>query len=170
MAHTLAYLQDARTWSNPALIGNMPATCVAWLTSKGANALVSGGFFNADTETYWSNLLNTAIMTIASKYAAVVHLGMVIRPGNASTAQRIHSHLRLNAIVITGYMAIATVGTAIYVGVERSQKKQDHFMYTHNATLTGGCSFAVVQAEKTWGYLDIAENLPLRLALASLGL
>jgi hypothetical protein len=169
-SNTLAYLQDPRTWSNPALIGNMPETCLAWLTSKGANAFVSGGFFNAVTQTYWSNLLNTAIMTIATKYAAIIHLGILINPGNASTAQRIHRHLRLNAIVITGYMAIATVGTAIYVGVERSQKKQDHFMYTNNATLTGGCSFGVVQAEKTWGYLDIAENLPLRLALASLGL
>jgi hypothetical protein len=173
-SRTLAYLQDERTWSNPALIANMPATCVAWLTQMEPNRLVNGGFFNADTETYVSNLLNTAIMTVATKYCAILHLGMAI-PGAATsqtvkTDARINGVLRIYAYGVTGFMAIATIATAIYCGVERGQKKQDHFRYTNNATLTGGCSFGVVQAEKTWGYLDIAENLPLRLALAALGL
>jgi hypothetical protein len=171
-SRTLAYLQDPRTWNVPALIANMPASCSAWLTSVGANGLAHGGIFNADTETYVSNLLNTAIMTVFTKYCAFVHLSMVMpsKGEPPSSEVRINRVLRIYAYGVTGIMAFATVATAIYVGVERSQKKQDHIRYTNNATTTGGCSFAVVQAEKTWGYLDIAENLPLRLALATLGL
>jgi hypothetical protein len=77
--------------------------------------------------------------------------------------------LRLSAVTTAAALLLAALALGLYVFLAVDQKGKNVVTYfTANTTVTGGCTFAVFEMDKRWGYWDVQYKLGSRAVLGAL--
>lgn len=78
--------------------------------------------------------------------------------------------LKLSAYATLVTLGVPTLFTGIWIVIKVTVGSQDVVLrYTNDVTQTGGCTFAMVNMDKKWGYWDVQYELPYRIVMSLFG-
>jgi hypothetical protein len=191
------YAQIDTAISNPQSVGNMPVSCLNYLSS-GSLLLDQGGAFFAEPTNDLSafsilttlQFIFTTITMIVAVYVLFIRRGT--RPSypqfvstspyaaaafahdeqlaQAASSQRTKTLLLLSGGITAFFLLVPAfaLGMDIVARVDRGSARVD-LRFTNDLHTTGGCTFAFVDMDKRAGYWDVPLYLGERVVTALLG-
>jgi hypothetical protein len=176
---TVAYRVPAAVISNPYLLSpTLLDTCANWLSSANATTNIGHiGLLNnpsAQGTAGYTHLILWMAPTAVAGHAVIAMLIPMTARGKdyqkPPTEVNIHRYLRNMAVLVPLLLLFGAVLTSGIYGSKATSHQSVQLRYTNNATQTGGCDWAVVAPDYTFGAWDISVRLPLRIIMAVLGL
>jgi hypothetical protein len=189
------YSQIPLSISNPQSVGNMPVSCLSYLSAGSLLLDENGAFFAEpiqDLSTF--SVVETLQFCLATLAVVIACYILFIRRGSrptypqfvstspyaaaafahdeqmaqASSSKRTRTLLFLSA----GMTAFFLLLPALALGIEMATKARSgrvSLRFTNNLEATGGCTFAFVTMDSHAGYWDVAVDLGERVVMALLG-
>lgn len=178
----VAYRVPIAVLTNPYLLSStLPKSCANWLSSANStNNIGHIGLLNnpsAQGTAGYTHLILWIVPTAIAGHAVIAALlplsGQAARKAGYTgvpVAQSVNQYLRNMAFIIPLLLLVGAVITGGTTGSKATHHQSVQLRYTNNATQTGGCDWAVVSPDYTWGAFDISERRVLRIVMAVLGL
>ena len=142
--------------SNPSTLGQLPDTCLAYLTS---DTLQHTEFFHQDSERK-----AFAVITALQLVFSLLSLSAIFR-GNKMTLSRSSQVLITNAAITCLGLFIP----AFAVGMLIVKEKGAVLRFTNDPGVTGGCTFAFLGMKREVGYWDVPYEFGFRVAMSFFG-
>lgn len=148
------YLQIASAIQDPSTIGNMPLNCLNYLKS---NALAKSGFWemNQDRESH-------ALIITFQFVVSMLVLGALFVGRREAFARARRLIICSALITVVGLLVPAIVTGAISHGHKAILR------FTNDLSLTGGCTFAFLNMDRSSGYWDVGYEQAFRVVMSVL--
>jgi hypothetical protein len=167
------YYESSKAVADPTLLGAMPSTCIDWLKSGGP---VSSTLLDPDVDEFMMvavttfQLLGCSAVLYTGLKPSIPFLNKKAGLEAASPFRQTHRMLKLSAYATFITLAIPALVTGIWIIVTVTVGSQNVLLqYTNDLTQTGGCTFAIVNMNKKWGYWDVQYELPYRIIMSIFG-
>jgi hypothetical protein len=158
---TYTYTEITTALLDPRTVANMPVTCLTFLQT---GALTRSDFMEQNTDQLMFSLIATLQFLFSTGVLAAVFLGRREPFDRAYLVLYTSAAVTMLLLLAPGFAAGIQVVTKVLV-----KKKVISVRFTNDLNATGGCTFAFVNMNKRFGYLDVAYEKGFRIVMSVLG-